>query len=166
MNIFGRARPAPGPASAPLGLLLLAVVLIQGCAGMNSQTYAYATLDEARSAGAIAKGWVPEGLPPGSHDLRVAQLPGSTEHWGIVNFPRAERDALRALLQPGEISLTGEHCATPGRIEWWPVLLRGSLDAERLAATGIQGYRARSGNLLFAINWSQGRAYYWQAVAK
>ena len=78
----------------------------------------------------------------------------------------AEQDALRALLQPGEISLTGEHCDTPGRIEWWPVLLRGALDAERLAATGIQGYRARSGNLLFAINWSQGRAYYWQAVAK
>ncbi len=149
-----------------LGILIVFAALLQACAGMNSQTYAYATLDEARRAGAIANGWIPEGLPPGSHDIRVAQLPGSPQHWGIINFPRAEEGSLRALLQPGEISLTGEHCDMPGRIEWWPVLLRGALDADRLAATGIRGYRARSGNLLFAVNWSQGRAYYWRAVGK
>ncbi len=149
-----------------LEFAFLAVVLLQGCAGMNSQTYAFATLDEARRAGAIAKGWVPDGLPPSAHDIRVAQLPGSTQHWGIINFPRAEQAALEALLQPGEVSLTGEHCDMPGRIEWWPMLLRGALDGERLAATGIRGYRARSGHLLFAINWSQGRAYYWEAVGK
>lgn len=139
---------------------------LAGCAGINSQTYSFATLDEARRAGAISKGWVPEGLPASSHDIRVAQVPDTSQHWGIINFPRAEEGSLRALLMPDEVSLTGEHCDMPGRIEWWPIVLRGELNGERLAATGIRGYRAKSGDLLFAVNWNQGRAYYWEAVRK
>lgn len=144
----------------------LGIGLAQGCAGANTQTYVFATLEEARRSGAVEKGWVPEGLPPGTHDIRVAQLPGSSRHWGIVNFPRPEADGLKRLLQPDPVSLSGEHCDMPGRIEWWPGLLRGTLDDRQLAATGIQGYRARTGHLLFAVNWSQGRAYYWEAVEK
>lgn len=153
-------------AAVRLCAAVLVLSFLQGCAGANSQTYAFATLEEARRAGAVAKGWIPDGLPPGSHDIRVAQLPGSTRHWGIVNFPRDEAGVLEGLLEPGEISLTGEYCEMPGRIEWWPGLLRGALDDTKLAATGIRGYRARAGHLLFAINWSQGRAYYWEAVGK
>jgi hypothetical protein len=141
-------------------------VTVSACAGINSQTYSFATLDEARRAGAISHGWIPEGLPPGSHDIRVAQVPDTSQHWGIINFPAAEEGVLRALLQPAEVSLTGEHCDMPGRIEWWPVVLRGELNGERLAATGIRGYRAKAGQLLFAVNWSQGRAYYWQAIPR
>ena len=141
-------------------ILTLATAFI-GCADINSQTYSFATLAEAREAGAIANGWVPEGLPSSSHDIRVAQLPGTAKHWGIINFPRADEEALRALLQPSELPLTGERCEMPGRIEWWPVLLRGELDGERLASTGLRGYRTRAGDRLFAVNWSQGRAYYW-----
>jgi hypothetical protein len=141
--------------------LSVAAFMLYACAGVNSQTYSYATLDEARQAGAIEKGWMPEGLPASAHDIRVAQLPGTPQHWGLFDFPRGEQAALEALLQPGEVSLTGEHCDMPARIEWWPVVLRGALDGERLAATGLRGYRGKSGNRLFAINWNQGRAYYW-----
>jgi hypothetical protein len=146
--------------------MAVAAVILPGCAGINSQTYSFATLDEARRAGAIARGWLPEGLPASSHDIRVAQVPNTSQHWGIINFPRAEEGSLKALLQAGEVSLTGEHCDMPGRIEWWPIVLRGELDGDRLAATGIRGYRAKSGQLLFAVNWNQGRAYYWEAVRK
>jgi hypothetical protein len=137
------------------------LALLAACSSINSQTYSYATLSEARQAGAVAKGWIPEGLPAGSHDIRIAQVPGSAEHWAIVNFQPSERDSLRQLLQPDELSLNGRRCDTPGRIEWWPVLLRGTLDGDRLSATGIRGYRSKQGNLLFAVNWSQGRAYLW-----
>jgi hypothetical protein len=139
---------------------------VLACSSLNSQTYSFATLDEARRAGVISKGWIPDGLPPGSHDIRVAQVPDTSQHWGIINFPAAEEGVLRALLQPTEVSLTGEYCDMPGRIEWWPVVLRGELDGDRLAATGIRGYRTKSGERLFAVNWSQGRAYYWQARPK
>ena len=144
-------------------LILAATVTLIGCAGLNSQTYSFATLEEARLAGAMAKGWVPEGLPSSSHDIRVAQVPNTSQHWGIINFPRSEEAALRALLQSDETSLGGERCEMPGRIEWWPIVLRGEIDAARVAATGLHGHRSKSGELLFAVNWNQGRAYYWRA---
>ena len=28
-------------------------------------------------------------------------------------------------------------------------------------ATGLRAYRARDGELLFVVQWNQGRAYYW-----
>lgn len=150
---------------APAALLgaAIAIVLSVSCAGLNSQTYSYATLAEAREAGAIARGFIPEGLPPSSHDIRVAQVPGSPQHWGIVDFPAAEADILRGLLRPEELSLEGARCEMPARIEWWPQMLRGQIDWQRSAATGLRAYRAKDSNLIVAVNWSQGRAYYWVA---
>jgi hypothetical protein len=139
------------------------IALAPACSGINSQTNSFATLTEARQAGAIAQGWIPEGLPAGSHDLREAHLPGTPQRWGIVNFPQAEAEALRRLLNAQEISLDGLTCDAPGRIEWWPIVLRGNLNASRIAATGVRSYRAKTGDLIFAVNWSQGRAYYWSA---
>jgi hypothetical protein len=117
----------------------------------------------AREAGAVAQGWIPEGLPPGSHDLREAHLPGTGQRWGILNFPQPEADALRALLDDAEISLDGMRCDAPARIEWWPIVLRGNLDNARIAATGLRSYRSKDGQLIFTVNWTQGRAYYWAA---
>src|SRR3954449_5889729 len=142
-------------------LTLGAVTAIIACSAIDAQTNSYATLVEAREAGAIAKGWMPEGLPPGSHDIREGHVPGTPQRWGVINFPHGEDAALRALVQPEEISLDGQRCEVPGRVEWWPVMLRGALDGERLAATQLRAYRAKEGNLIVAVNWNQGRAYYW-----
>jgi len=145
-------------AGAPAAIALVAA---SACSGINAQTNSFATLAEAREAGAITKGWLPEGLPPGSHDIREGHVPGTAERWGLIDFPQSEEASLRALLQPDEIPLNGQRCEIPGRIEWWPLMLRGALDGERLAATGIRAYRAKQGNLIFAVNWSQGRDYFW-----
>ena len=133
-----------------------------GCAGIKSQTNSFASLAEARQAGAIANGWIPEGLPPGSHDIREGHVPGTSQRWGLFEYPQAEEAVLRGLLQPGEIDADGQQCDVPSRIEWWPVVLRGQLDGNRVAATGAAVYRAKNSDLLFAVNWKQGRAYYWR----
>jgi len=143
----------------PVALIAFAAA----CSGVNSQTNSFATLAEARQAGAIAQGWIPDGLPSSSHDIREAHLPGTRQRWGIINFSQAEADSLRALLNADEISLDGQRADAPGRIEWWPIVLRGDLQGDRIAATGIRGYRSKDGQLLFAVNWNQGRAYYWAA---
>jgi hypothetical protein len=44
------------------------------------------------------------------------------------------------------------------------VLLRGRIDDERVAATGIKAYRSASADLVFLVNWQQGRAYYWSSA--
>ena len=144
-----------------LALGMGVVVCAIACAGINSQTNSFSTFDEARQAGAVANGWVPEWLPPGSHDIREAHVPGTTSLWGIVNFPEEQSGHLRAALVPDEIALDGLRLGAPGRIEWWPIELRGALNGERLGVVGIRGYRARHNDLIVAVNWKQGRAYYW-----
>jgi len=145
-------------------LLTAAAMGAMACSGIKSQTNSFSTLAEARQAGAVANGWIPEGLPAGAHDMREGHVPGTPQRWGLFEYPHAEEAALRALLHPDEIPADRERCEVPARIEWWPRVLRGQLDGDRLAATGARVYRAREGNLLFAVNWNQGRAYYWSAV--
>jgi hypothetical protein len=153
-----RAVTARRPA-ALAGLALM--VLCSGCSGINSQTNSFATLAEARRAGAVEKGWMPDNLPPGSHDIREAHVPGTADRWAIINFPPEDEASLRATLQPDELPLAGLRCDIPRRIEWWPNALRGDVDAERLTITGLRAYRPRTGPGIFAVNWKQGRAYYW-----
>jgi hypothetical protein len=156
--------------SAPRGGLsgatawCLAAVLAGGlaCGDTNVVTGSYNTLEEAVAEGAVARGSVPRGLPPGARDIREAYDPGAHRRWGLFEFPPDEAPALRARLGP-ERPLTGERVSPPRRVEWWPLLLRGDLDPERLAATGLEVYDAREGGLAFAVNWKQGRAYYWAA---
>jgi hypothetical protein len=135
--------------------------LVVACSGIKSQTNSFATLAEARQAGAITSGWIPEGLPASAHDLREGHVPGTPQRWGLFEYPHTEEAALRGLLQANEIRGDGGRCEVPARIEWWPLMLRGQLDADRLATTGVRVYRAKQGDLLFAVNWNQGRAYYW-----
>lgn len=145
--------------AAAAGVLLLG--LAAGCSGVNARTNAFNTLAEAQQAGAIAQGLVPDGLPPGTRDIRTGHVPGEGGHWGLFNFPPDQDAALKRILQPEEISLAGQEVAVPGRIEWWPRALRGTLDADRLEATGLKAYRSIDGARILAVNWSQGRAYYW-----
>ena len=142
-------------------LIAVFFLAVASCSGIKARTNTFATLSDARAAGAISNGWIPDGLPPQSHDLREAHVPDSPQRWGLFEYPPSDEAALRALLNPEEMSLEGQRCDIPARIEWWPLVLRGDLNGERVAATGLHAYRSRIGNLIFAINWRQGRAYYW-----
>ena len=154
-------RPALVVPAVGRMLLVALITPAIACSGVRARTNAFATLEEARQTGAIDQGWVPQGLPPGAHDLREAHLPGSNKHWGLFEYPASEEEILRSLLQPGEVPLDGQRCDIPPRIEWWPVALRGDLDAARIGATGVRAYRSKTGDRIFAINWQQARAYYW-----
>ena len=129
-------------------------------ASLNSRMAVYATVDEARADGAIQRGIVPEGLPAGASDFRVAYL-GNGTHWGVFAFPPAQADALRALVGP-ENTAGPATCNAPGRFEWWPRLLQDPIDLTAVHATGLRLYVARDGRRAWAINWNQGRAYYWK----
>jgi hypothetical protein len=140
---------------------LIGLAAVSGCRDVNVITGTYQTLQEAEAAGAVSNGFLPQGLPPGAHDIREAHDPGTPRHWVLFAFPIEERDHLMALFQPEEISVGGMYVEVPGRLEWWPVLLRKRLDADKIRATGLQTYRSRAGGELWAINWKQGRAYMW-----
>jgi hypothetical protein len=158
-GLIVRATPRAGALLRPsIALLALAAA---GCADRNVVTHSYATSAEARQAGALDRGWIPLPLPAGAYEIREAHDESSDRRWGLFNFREEDTAALRRLLGP-EVSLAGARCEPPGRIEWWPVQLRGELDHDRLAATGLRAYRSAEADLLIAINWAQRRGYYWR----
>jgi hypothetical protein len=140
---------------------LLILVCASACSDLDVVTASYANLAEARAAGDIQKGWIPEGLPAGTFEMRSAHNLDTNARWGLFSFPVAEAPHFKAQLEPTEFPLEGQQCNPPRRIEWWPILLRGNLDAERIGTTGLKAYKSADGALLFAVNWNQGRAYYW-----
>lgn len=131
------------------------------CSGRNVQTATYATYAEARASGAVDKGWVPAVLPEKAYELRAAYAVNGEQRWGLFNFRPEDQPALRSILEADEIPLAGTVLDVPGRIEWWPLILRGEVDAERARTTGLRAYRAKTAPLVVAVNWNQGRAYYW-----
>ena len=151
---------ATRPRKRLTALLVALTFLVSGCRDSAVLTESFATVAEAAAAGAVAQGRLPANLPPGSREIRIAHDPGSSRRWGLFNFPPAEGQALRARLRQ-EIPLDGLTCNPPRRIEWWPLLLRERLDGERLAATGLTGYSFEEAGVVLAVNWRQGRAYYW-----
>ena len=162
MPSAGRSQTLPTHAGwrGLLGFVVCSI-LASACADLDVVTNTFTTMAEARAAGAIERGWLPELVPPGAHDIREAHDQGGTRRrWGLFSFRDEDAEALRAKLGP-EMSFSGLGVDAPPRIEWWPVQLRGNLDAERIAATGMKGYRAAGDELVAGVNWNQRRAYYW-----
>src|SRR6185503_2641526 len=126
------AQPAMGagviPARPAVAAAAIAILSLAACGNLDVVTDAYATLAEAQAAGAVERGWLPKGLPPGTRELRVAHDLDSTRRWGLFDFPPEEGQALRGLVG-AELSFDGLTCTPPARIEWWPTLLRNQLDA-------------------------------------
>jgi hypothetical protein len=140
--------------------VVIAACLAANCRNIDVVTESYASVGEARQAGALDRGWIPKGIPESAVDLRVAHDLDANRRWGLFSFQAAEADRLRAMVD-AEQSLRGVVCDIPGRVEWWPVMLRGAIDPEQVKATGLTAYRTRQDNLIVVVNWNQGRAYYW-----
>lgn len=129
------------------------------CSGVRSESDVFATLQEARAAGAIDHGWVPAGLPETTTDLRDAHVP-SGDHWGLFSFPPSDAAPLRALVGE-EITTSPPPCNPPGRFEWWPRMLRTPINLDAAHETGLHLYVSRDQRRTFAVNWQQGKGFYW-----
>jgi hypothetical protein len=141
--------------------LVSCLLLSAGCQDLQVVTNTYNTLADARSSGAIERGWIPGFLPPSAHDIREAHDQASARRrWGLFSFRPEDDGALKGRLG-SEMSLEGVGTDAPPRIEWWPVLLRGTLNPAQLTATGLKGYAVPGDDLIVAVNWNQRRAYYW-----
>jgi hypothetical protein len=145
-------------------VLVLIVAGAAGCADLRVKEEIFSNVAEARQAGAIAAGRVPEGVPESASDLREGYLPDG-QHWGVFAFASSDIPAMRALLGP-EITSGTLSCDPPGRLEWWPRLLHSPIDVDRVRSTGFRLYRQPAANLIYAVNWGQGRTYYWRGYSR
>jgi hypothetical protein len=139
--------------------VLVGLLALGACSDLQVKVGIYANVDEARKAGAIASGWVPDGLPANASDLREGHVPDG-RHWGVFSFPAGDAAPVRALLGT-EIAAGTLTCEPPGRLEFWPRLLLSPIDVERVRSTGFHLYSGRDVRT-YAVNWGQGRVYYWR----
>ena len=142
-------------------LTVLTVLTVLGaCAGspFSVKVGVYNSVAEARAAGAMTNGWVPEGVPQTASDLREGHMPDG-RHWGVFAFLPADEAVVRALVQT-EIDAGTLSCDPPGRLEFWPRVLHTPVDVATVRSTGFRLYNG--GGRIYAINWGQGRAYYWR----
>jgi hypothetical protein len=166
MSTSARWHPASlatlGPGHPVWRSLLLSLLLLApGCRDLDVVTNAYATTAEAEQSGAIGQGWMPTILPKSAHDIFEAHDLDRKRQWGLFDFPPSDGEALRSTLRVEELPVTGLTCDIPARIEFWPRILRDQLDPTLVTTAGLKVYLSRQGDLNVAVNWNQGRAYYW-----
>lgn len=144
-----------------------ASILIASCGDRNESFYP--SLTDADKAGAITRGWIPADLIPASSRAihETHELSPSTE-WCAFEFSPADSQGFRKNLKsidmlPPSVS----HVPSPGA-SWWPVVLRGNLEVEKIHKAGFELYVAeRPANsvnmdiLLFAVDWARGRAFFY-----
>ena len=139
--------------------VVLAAAVLVACGDLRVKYGIFENVAEARSAGAIAAGWVPEHLPNSANDIREGHMPDG-RYWGAFSYARADEAAVRALVG-GEITSGTLTCDAPGRLEFWPAIVRTPVNVEQVRATGFRLYHGTDGRT-YVVNWGQGRAYYWR----
>jgi hypothetical protein len=142
-------------AAAVLG----ALALLSACGDLRVRVGVFETAAEARAAGAIEAGWVPAGVPAGASDIREGHTPDG-RYWGVFAFAGTDEAAVRAMLGD-EITDGTLTCDPPGRLEFWPRLVRTPVDVAKVRSTGFRSYHGKDGRT-YVVNWGQRRAYYWR----
>jgi hypothetical protein len=150
---------------------LLGVVLVCMFVSFHDdfQESYYASLAEADEDGAITRGWIPDDLlPRSSRAIReVHDLSPSTE-WCAFEFAPADSQNLRKNLKNIDaLPPSVRHVPNP-YVAWWPNVLKGNLDTQRIHRQGFELYAVErpatsvtTEILLFAIDWSKGRGFFY-----
>jgi hypothetical protein len=148
-----------------MGKCIVAVVLFSaqllggGCSDRRESSFA--SVKEARSSGAVARGWVPNDLPESATDLRELHDLDTNEVWGTFRLPVSERAPSVALTRVEASKLNGHAVRSP-RASWWPETLTGNLDSGVLQKNGLELYSAPPpSEFWIAIDRNGGRGFFW-----
>lgn len=101
--------------SAGACLILLSVV---ACNETPESTYR--TLEEARRAGAIERGWIPESVPAFASNIREKHDLDTNEVWGAFEFPEERRTAVVTTLRSVPSEYLRGRAIGSGGVAWWP----------------------------------------------
>jgi hypothetical protein len=140
-----------------------------GCGGYHHESL-YTSLADADKAGAITHGWIPDDVLPGSSRAihEVHELLPSTE-WCAFEFFPTDSQGLRKNLRSIDALPPSVRHVPNLNVSWWPTVLEGNLDVEQIHKTGFELYTVvrpetsvTTEVLLFAINWTRGRGFFYR----
>jgi len=129
----------------------------------------YSSFSDAKKDGAIDRGWIPDFLPETSHNIHELHDTSASTTWCAFEFLPNDNSGLKKQLEtPGRSSSLVKRVIDP-RKSWWPSFLTGDLDLPTVHAAGFEVYvvveaetASTNDALLFAINWKDGRGFFFR----
>ena len=148
--------------SVLLSLSTLLTVMVAACSDFKDSSYA--SMADARRAGAVDRGWLPDLLPDSAINIRERHNLDTNQTWCAFELTPAAVATLRSRLSPMKSAdLMNTTVRAPGA-RWWPAVLEGRLDPAAIDKAGMSLYT--SGSLLFALT-SDGRlGFMYRAYAR
>jgi hypothetical protein len=144
----------------------LACVFAEGCA--DNRELFFSSLADAAKAGESDRGWIPEYLPKTARSIHITEQDSPSKEWCGFEFLPSDSQSLRETLNRVDaFPPPGRRLPSPGAT-WWPAMLSGNLDPQRIHREGFELYIVESPAdfvstwvNLFAIDWAKGRAYFY-----
>lgn len=141
------------------------LILISGCIDEAR----YESLEEAQSAGAFERGWIPKTLPPSATEIRETHVIDTNQTWGVFSYSADDLQWTRSLasLSAGEEL----NIRPPRSVSWWNPRLQGRLTVASLNRAGLEvlqyrgaPFHAAAGPDLvyFFVSESDRKAYFWR----
>lgn len=131
----------------------------------------YASLADVRKAGASAQSWIPDDiLPASSRNIHIVGELSPSKEWCAFEFlPTDSQSLLRNLKSFDVLPPAAKYVRSP-RVSWWPSVLEGNLDVEKIHNAGFQLFVLEKpansvdmGIYVFALDSSKGRGFFYWA---
>jgi hypothetical protein len=130
----------------------------------------YPSLVEADKDGAITRGWIPDDLlPSSSHSIHELHNLSPSREWCGFEFASHDSEKLRKNVKRIDVLPPSVRAVRDPDVSWWPSVLKGDLDVARIRGSGFDLYQAElpassavTDVLLFAIDWSNGRGFFYR----
>lgn len=169
-SVRGNGRTISRWRVAICAFCVVSSVLLQGC--RERHEYFYPSLADATRSGEITRGWMPEFMPASSRAIHIAHAAESPRTWCVFDFSPEDSQRLRENLRsvtslPPRVKRIG----TPGP-SWWPDFLKGDVDVATISGNGFASYIVTEPNVgadtlevLFVIDWTKGRGYFYRTAS-
>jgi hypothetical protein len=144
----------------------LGSILIANCS--DRQESFYPALADATRAGEITRGWIPDFLPESAQAIHIIYDPGSPRTYCAFEFSPDDSQRLIKDLNNLDALPPSVRDVQRSGVSWWPAMLKGNLDVERIHRAGFKLYIVEEPGppntdiLLFAIDWTKGRGFFYR----
>jgi len=144
------------------------VSVLVACHSERPESF-YASLADVRKAEAGAQSWIPDDiLPTSSRTIHVVGELSPSKECAFEYLPTDSQNLLKNLKSFDVLPPPVKNVRSP-RVSWWPSVLEGNLDVEKIHNAGFQLFVVERpansidmGIYLFALDLSKGRGFfYW-----
>lgn len=158
--------------AASIGLLCIGLVCCLVACHSDRRESFYPSLADAKKAGAIDRGWIPDFLPESSRGIHEVHDLSPSTTWCAFEFLPSDSQELRKNLKGVDAHLpTVRRVPSPGKT-WWPAVLEGNVDVEKIHKAGFEIYIVTAPEtsvtteiLLFSIDWTKGQGFFYRTSA-